>query len=47
MVAKKLKKACDTRWPSFSSAIQSLYADLVAVLQTLKPLKQDPGQPAA
>ena len=47
MVAKKLKKACDTRWLSFSSAIQSLYADLVAVLQTLKQLKQDPGQPAA
>ena len=32
MVAKKLKKACDTRWLSFSNAIQSLYADLVAVL---------------
>ena len=47
MVAKKLKKACDTRWLSFSSAIQSLYADLVAVLQTLKQLKKDPGQPAA
>ena len=47
MVAKKLKKVCDTRWLSFSSAIQSLYADLVAVLQTLKQLKQDPGQPAA
>ena len=47
MVAKKLKKACDTRWLSFNSAIQSLYADLVAVLQTLKQLKQDPGQPAA
>ncbi|CAH3158111.1 unnamed protein product [Pocillopora meandrina] len=47
MVAKKLQKACDTRWLSFSSAIQSLYTDLVAVLQTLKQLKQDPGQPAA
>ena len=47
MLAKKLKKACDTRWLSFSSAIQSLYADLVAVLQTIKQLKQDPGQPAA
>ena len=47
MVAKKLKKACDTRWLSFNSAIQSLYADLVAVLQTVKQLKQDPGQPAA
>ena len=47
MVAKKLKKACDTRWLSFNSAIQSLYADLVAVLQTLKHLKQDPDQPAA
>ena len=47
MVAKKLKKACDTRWLSFSSAIQSLCTDLVAVLQTLKQLKQDPGQPAA
>ena len=47
MVAKKLKKACDTRWLSFNSAIQSLYADLVTVLQTLKQLKQDPGQPAA
>ena len=47
MVAKKLKKACDTRWLSFNSAIQSLYADLVAVLQTLKQLKKDPGQPAA
>ena len=47
MVAKKLKKACDTRWLSFNSAIQSLYADFVAVLQTLKQLKQDPDQPAA
>lgn len=47
MVAKKLKKACDTRWLSFNSAIQSLYADFVAVLQTLKQLKQDPAQPAA
>ena len=47
MVAKKLQKACDTRWLSFSSAIQSLYTDLVAVLQTLKQLKQVPGQPAA
>ena len=47
MVAKKLKKACDTGWLSLSSAIQSLYADLVPVLQTLKQLKQDPGQPAA
>ena len=47
MVAKKLKKACDTRWLSFNGAIQSLYADLVTVLQTLKQLKQDPGQPAA
>ena len=46
-MAKKLKKACDTRWLSFSSAIQSLYADLVAVLQSLKQLKQDPGQSAA
>ena len=44
MVAKKLTKACETRWLSFSSAIQSLYTDLVAVLQTLKQLKQDPGQ---
>ena len=47
MVAKKLKKACDTRWLSFNSAIQSLYADFVAVLQILKQLKQDPDQPAA
>lgn len=47
MVARKLKKACDTRWLSFNSAIQSLYTDLVAVLQTLKQLKQDPDQPTA
>lgn len=47
MVAKKLQKACDTRWLSLSSAIQSLYTDLVAVLQTMKQLKQVPGQPAA
>ena len=47
MVAKKLKKACDTRGLSFSRAIQSLYAHLVAVLQTLKQLKQDPGKPVA
>ena len=47
MVAKKLKKACDTRWLSFNNAIQSLYADLVAVLQTLKQLKQSADQPAA
>ena len=47
MVAKKLKKACDTRRLSFNSAIQSLYSDLGSVLQTLKQLKQDPDQPAA
>ena len=47
MVTKKLKKACDTRWLSFSSTVQSLYTDLVAVVQTLKQLKQDPNQPAA
>ena len=47
MVTKKLKKACDTRWLSFNSAVQSLYTDLVAVVQTLKQLKQDPNQPAA
>ena len=29
MVAKKLKKACDTRLLSFNSVIQSLYADVV------------------
>ena len=47
MVTKKFKKACDTRWLSFSSTVQSLYTDLVAVVQTLKQLKQDPNQPAA
>ena len=47
MVTKKFKKACDTRWLSFSSTVQSLYTDLVAVVQPLKQLKQDPNQPAA
>ena len=47
MMTKKLKWACDTRWLSLYSAIQSSYADLVAVLQTLKMLKTDSDQPAA
>lgn len=38
VVAKKIKKACQTRWLSFD-ATWSIHDDFVAVLQTLRQLK--------
>jgi len=42
LVTRRMKKACQTRWLSFNSAIQSLYQELVAVVQTLNMLSSDP-----
>ena len=39
IMGKKLKKACQTRWLSFHAATSALFADYLAVLQTLRQLK--------
>ena len=41
IVGKKLKKACQTRWLSFYAATAALFEDYLAVLQTLRQLKDD------
>lgn len=41
VVAKKIKKACQTRWLSFDAATWSIHDDFVAVLQTLRQLKDN------
>ena len=38
-VVSKIKKACQTRWLSFDAATRSIHDDFVAVLQTLRQLK--------
>ena len=40
-VAKKLKKACQTRWLSFNSAVQSAWESFPAIIQFLLKLKDD------
>ncbi|XP_070552438.1 zinc finger protein 862-like [Ptychodera flava] len=40
-VAKKLKKACKTRWLSFESAVNSIYDEIVPVLRALEELQSD------
>ena len=42
-VARKLKKACQTRWLSFDKAIAAVLRDLPAILQTLRALVDDPA----
>ena len=39
IMGKKLKKACQTRWLSFHAVTSALFADYLAVLQTLRQLK--------
>ncbi|XP_071159304.1 zinc finger MYM-type protein 1-like [Mytilus edulis] len=38
MVAKRLKKACTTRWLSFDLSVQAVFEDYAAVLQILSQL---------
>ncbi|VDI66017.1 Hypothetical predicted protein [Mytilus galloprovincialis] len=40
MVAKRLKKACTTRWLSFDLSVQAVFDDYAAVLQTLSQLSE-------
>jgi len=42
-VGKKLKKACQTRWLSFHAATSAIFDDYLAVLQTLRKLKDEDG----
>ena len=39
IVRKKLKKACQTRWLSFHAATSAIFDDYLALLQTLRQLK--------
>jgi len=41
IVGKKLKKACQTRWLSFHAATSAIFNDYLAVLQTLRQLKDE------
>ena len=38
-IARRLKKACQTRWLSFGNAVEAVVKDLPSVLQTLRQLK--------
>jgi len=38
VVAKRLKKACTTRWLSFDLSVKAIFEDYAAVLQTLSQL---------
>ncbi|KAK6182012.1 hypothetical protein SNE40_009783 [Patella caerulea] len=40
--SQKLKKACNTRWLSFGNAVSSVFANIPAILQTLRELQKDP-----
>ena len=40
-VAKKLKRACQTRWLSFNSAVQSAWESFPAIVQFLMKMKDD------
>ena len=39
IVRKKLKKVCQTRWLSFHAATSAIFDDYLAVLHTLRQLK--------
>ena len=41
IVGKKLKKTCQTRWLSFHAATSAFFDDHLAVLQTLRQLKDE------
>lgn len=41
-IAKKLKKACRTRWLSLDKSVQAVLADYRAMIQTLEELKSEP-----
>ena len=41
-VTRKLKKACKTRWLSFDAAVDAMFSEYVAVLQTLNNIANDP-----
>jgi hypothetical protein len=40
VVAKRLKKACTTRWLSFDLSVKAIFEDYAAVLQTLSQLSE-------
>lgn len=42
-VAKRLKKACKTRWLSFDKAVEAVISDLPSILMALRELKSDPA----
>lgn len=49
VLAKKLKKACKTRWLSFDKSVEATKQDYCGVLQTLQELNSNamtPQQPA-
>ncbi|XP_076083706.1 zinc finger protein 862-like [Mytilus galloprovincialis] len=41
LLTRTMKKACQTRWLSFNNAVQSLYQELVPVIQTLNMFSGD------
>ena len=41
IVARRLKKACHTRWLSMGQAVDTVYQDLEAVLCTLQSLEKE------
>lgn len=47
VVAKKLKKACRTRWLSTEMAIQGIFQDFVPLTQTLRVFKEPKGDSTA
>lgn len=47
VVAKKLKKACRTRWLSTEMAIQGIFQDFVPLTQTLRVFKETEGDSTA
>ena len=38
-IAKKLKKACRTRWLSLDKSVQAVFADFLAIIQTPEELE--------
>ena len=46
-VAKKLKKACRTRWFSLDKSVEAVFMDFCAIIKTLEQLKTEPTGSAA
>ena len=46
-VAKKLKKACRTRWLSLDKSVEAVFTDFYTIIQTLEQLKTEPTGSAA